>query len=192
MDRVLVLSVAAALLAGSALAGPEQMIKQRAKELRDQNNLRQGVPPPVQPAATPGAPTPTAPQPQSLTRLHADLAAITANSPVTPQTKQQLATDLIALAQGPAKPSPATAAKLAEDLSAALAEKSLPATSRSRLVQEFDAVLNPTKYPQAKMDGIFTDIQAIFLEKGLKRNKPVVITDDLKAMAGEVHKSAGR
>jgi hypothetical protein len=49
-------------------------------------------------------------------------------------------------------------------------------------------VLNPGKYPQAKLDGIFADIQAIFQENGLGRNKAVVIADDVKAISAEIQK----
>jgi carbamoyl-phosphate synthase small subunit len=142
-----------ALLTGSVLAGTETIIKQRAKELRDQNNVRQGVAAPTQPAAA--TPTATAPAVSAaVTRLHADLAALKAGTPATPQQKQKLIQDLIAVAES-AKPSQAAATKLADDVIAAFVEKPLSSASRSRFVQELDAILNPTKYPQAKPDGIF-------------------------------------
>jgi len=49
-------------------------------------------------------------------------------------------------------------------------------------------VLNPAKYPQAKMDGIFTDIQAIFQANGNSRKTSAMISDDVKALAAEVRK----
>ena len=85
------------------------------------------------------------------------------------------------MAQG-TKPSAAAAGKLAEDITEALASKQLSAGSRSRLVTELDAVLNPSKYPQAKMPAIFDDIQAIFQENGADRKKAVVIVEDVKAL----------
>jgi hypothetical protein len=89
--------------------------------------------------------------------------------------------------QGP-KPSRAALTKLTDDLTAAFAEKPLSPTSRARLVQELDAVFNPGKYPSAKLDGIFADIQAIFQENGLSRNKAVAIADDVKAISAEIQK----
>ena len=101
----------AALLAVNVFAQSDVIIKKRALELRNQNNVRQGVTPPsqpAQPATTPAKGTaPTAIQ-QSVAKLRADLIAIKANSPATADQKQQIAKDLIALAQGASKPSPAT------------------------------------------------------------------------------------
>ena len=76
--------------------------------------------------------------------------------------------------------------------SAAFAEKPLPGTSRARLTQELDAVLNPAKYPQAKLDGIFADVQAIFQENGLSRLKAVAIADDVKAISAEIQKGGAK
>jgi hypothetical protein len=169
--------------------GSEVIIKQRAKELSNQNNVRQGVPPPTQavnPASGTPVPAPPALAP-SLTKFQTDLAAINTGSTVTLAQKEQLANELLAGAQG-AKPSPEAAAKLASDLAAAFAEKPLSSTSRTRLVREIDAVLNPGKYPQAKLEGIFSDVQAIFQENGLSRTKATVIVDDLKAVSADVQK----
>jgi hypothetical protein len=192
MKTTLALVGAALLLAASGLAGPDVIIRERAKELRDQNNVRQGVAPPSQ-GATPVVHNPAATlvtTSPALARLQADLAAIKAGAQVTPAQKQRLTQDLLAVAQG-AKPG-ATAPKLAEDLSAAFAERPLSASSRARLVQEIDAVLNPAKYPQAKMEGIFADVQAVFQARednpmaSQARKQAQVISGDVKAMAAEV------
>jgi|ERR1051325_1755067 hypothetical protein len=181
----------ALLAAGNLVAGPDVIIKQRAKELSNQNNVRQGVAPPTQPTQPAASQTASAPpanpqQQQALTRLKADLAAIKANSQITSEQKQKIANDLIAATIGAAKPSTASAAILAEDLAAAFAEKPLSSASRDRLVLELDAVLNPSKYPQAKMDAIFTDIQAIFQENGAARKNSVKISEEVKVLAAEV------
>jgi hypothetical protein len=177
------------LVAASPIAGQDAIIKQRAKELSNQNNVRQEVPPPTQPGVpAPGANMPAPPKLSvSLTKFQTDLGGITAGSPATEVQKQQLANELIAAAQG-GKPSQAASAKFSDDLSAALAEKPLPTTSRARLVQELDAVLNPGKYPQAKLEGIFADIQAIFQANGLNRLKAVAIADDVKAISADIQK----
>jgi hypothetical protein len=186
------LAVFAAAVLSSALtfADPAVIIRERAKELRDQNNVRQGVAAPTtqprQPAAvanTPAAPT-LAP---ALLRFNTELNTIKADSSVTAEQQQKLAQDLLAGAQG-RRPSLAAASKLAADVSSAFAEKPLSATSRARFVQELDAVLNPSKYPMAKLDGILKDIQAIFQENGLARNKAVAIAEDVKAISSEIQK----
>jgi hypothetical protein len=194
MKRIFGIMVPALLVGGSVLAGPDVIIRERAKELRDQNNVRQGVASPGQ-AAAPAARTPTATPTVSpaLVKLQSDLAAVKVGSPVPAVQKQQIAQDLLAVALG-AKPSPITAAKLAEGMANACAERQLTAANRARLVQEIDAVLNPAKYPQAKMDGIYADVQAIFQERqdspmtSQSRKQAVEIVTGLKAMAGEIQR----
>jgi hypothetical protein len=192
MKSSFALAAAATLLTAAVLAGPgpgsDVIIKQHAKELVNQNNVRQGVAPPTQPAQPQPATTAT-PPPKSpgYTRLEADLAAIRADVPVTVAQKSKIAGDIIAMAEG-TKPSQAAAAKLAEDMTAAIAAKPLSAGKRSRLVQEIDAVANPSKYPQAKMQAIFDDIQAIFQVSETDRKHAMVIADDVKAIGAEVQK----
>jgi hypothetical protein len=186
MKAQFALCLAAILVPAAVFAQADQIIKQRAKELRDQNNVRQGVTPSTVPPAAHPAPAVAAPptaQQQALSRFQSALAAITAGSQVTVAQKQALSRDLLGAAQGVPRPLPATVDKLVAELTAAFSEKPLSATSRARFVQEVDAVLNPAKYPQAKMDAIYADIQAIFQENGLARNKAVEIADTLKAAA---------
>lgn len=177
-----------ALLAANLFAGDE-IIKQRAKELVNQNNVRQGIAAPVTPApppapAAPGTATPR--QSAALSKLKTDLAALKTGTAATAQQKQQLATDLIAVAGGAAKPTAATAAKWAEDVSAGFMDEALSPSSLARFATEIDAVLNPDKYPQAKLDAIFTDVQAIFQANGLIRRNAVKVSDDMKVLAGQV------
>jgi hypothetical protein len=171
--------------ANAPAAGTDYIIKQHAKEIRDQNNVRQGVAPPTQ-APQPGGTQAPAPAPSpGVGKLKTDLAAIKAGSTVTEEQKQQLTRDIMEVAQT-AKPASATARKLANDLADAFIEKPLSATSLSRFVQELDAVFNPGKFPQAKPEGIFADVQAIFQEGGEVRRKAVTISDGVKAVAGEI------
>jgi len=181
MKTILIHIAGTALLTGNLFAGPDVIIRERAKELRDQNNVRQGVPPPTQPnqpTAAPNAPAGPTLSP-ALVRFQTELSGLRAESQATPDQKQKLAQDLMMAAQGN-KPSLESVNKLVDDLAAAFSEKPLSATSRARFTQELDAVLNPAKYPQAKMDGIFTDIQAIFQENGLARSKAVALTEHIK------------
>jgi hypothetical protein len=179
---------AATLLATTALAQSDVIIKQHAKEIRDQNNVRQGVTPPSTPAqpANPSAGTasPT-PVQQSIAKVRADLTAIQPNVQVTAQQKQQLAKDLLATAQGENKPSSATIAALAEELSSALAQKPLSDKDRNRLLTDLAAVLNSANIQPTQMQAIFGDIQAIFQVNGIARKDAVKITDAVKAVAAE-------
>jgi hypothetical protein len=184
------LSLAIFLPASTFAAGSEAIIKQRAKELRDQNNVRQGVPPPA-PAPQPAKPN--AAQPTALTpmaKLQADLAAIKPNSQVTAEQKQQLNRDLLALALGPKKPSPGATSKLAGDMAAALAQKALSEGTRSRLLQDLNGVFNPANIPASQMQDIVSDVQAVFQASGVARKDAVTIADDVKAIAAELQKPA--
>jgi len=190
MKITFVLLALAGLLTTNALAaGSEAIIKQRAKELSNQNNVRQGVPSPSQPP--PSAPT-AAPAltltPQA--RLQAHIAAIKPNSQVTPQQKQQLAADLMALAQGPKKPSLGSANKLAQDMSAALVQQAPSEGARSRLVQDLNAALNPANISATHMQDIISDVQAVFQASGVARKDAVVIADDVKAIVAELQQPA--
>jgi len=177
------------LAAALAQADPAVIIRERAKELRDQNNVRQGVAAPtqpIQPAAAPAAPAGPTLSP-GLLRFNTHVAEIHADAMVSADQKQKLAQDIVTGAQGP-RPSLAAATKLAGDISAAFAEKPLPSATRARFVQELDAVLNPAKYPMAKLDGILRDVQAIFQENGLARIKAVAIAEDVRVLASEIQK----
>lgn len=183
----------AALLGGSVFADPI-IVKQRALELRNQNNVRQGVTPPsqpaqpAQPATRPATAAPATPVQQSIAKLRADLTAIKAGSPVTADQKQQIAKDLVAVAQGANKPTPPTAAKLADSLSAAFAEKPLADKDCTRLLSNLAAVLNPANIQSAQMQAIDADIQAIFQANGMARKDAVKMVDQVKAVAAETQR----
>jgi hypothetical protein len=187
MKTILALSGVALLLAANSGVGQDVQVKQRAKELRDQNNVRQGVTP-----ATPTSPPRAAPNgaaapnlSPSLVQFQQGLFSIEAGNPVDAAQRKQLSQELLAAAQA-AKPSLGSVNKLVGDLMAAIAEKPLPASSRGRFIVELDAILNPAKYPAAKPEGIFRDMQAIFQDNGLARNKAVAIAEGVKAISAEV------
>jgi hypothetical protein len=201
MNKCNAMGVVAIFATTLAWAGPDVIIRERAKQLRDQNNARQGVPPPSQPApAAPSTkPTPAAPSnitaapatPPGLARLQVNLAAIKTNSVVSADQRQRLAQDLSATAQG-TKLSPALANKLAADLAAAFAEKPLSATDRSRIAQNLNAVLNPGNIPSGQMDEIVADVQSVLQKRGVSATTAGAIAADLKAVLAESRKTAGR
>jgi hypothetical protein len=191
MKSALALLAAAALLASAAFAQSDVIIKKRAQEIRDQNNVRQGVAtpsqsrPPSQPAASSSPTAPTTLLQQNLAKVRSDLAAIQANATITPAQKQQMTKDLLACAQGSNKPSSATVAALAESLLAASAQKPLSDASRSRLVSDLAAVLNPANIQASQMQAVYADIQAIFQANGMARKDAVKIADQVKAVGAE-------
>jgi hypothetical protein len=197
MKTVFALIGAIALVAGSVFGQADVIIKKRALEIRNQNNVQQGVVAPSQPAqpGQPAAPAASsAPSPllqQNLAKVRADLAAFKPNSPVTPQQKLQLKNDLLASAQGVGKPSPATISVLADSLSAAFTQTAVPDKDRDRLVSRLAAVLNPGRIQPAQMQAIYDDIQAIFQANGMARKDAVKIVDQVKVIGAETQKPAG-
>jgi hypothetical protein len=179
-------------------------IKRRAKELSNQNNVRQGAPPPAQPAKQPVAPqgktatakpitaSPASLQQQNISKLTGHFAAIKPGVAVTPEQKQQLIKDMIGAARGPAKPSVAAVTKYVNDLAEALGEKSLGSADQNRLAQNVEAVLNGERLPSAQFDAIIEDVQAILQVGGTKRNLAITIANDLKAVGSELRKAPAK
>jgi hypothetical protein len=184
-----------ALFTGHLFAQADVIIKKRALEIRNQNNVQQGIAAPTppaqaaQPATAPVKNAATTPVQQSLAKVKTDLAAIKTGTPATAAQKQQIAKDLIAVAQGASKPSQATATSLANSLADAFAEKPLADNSTSRLMSNLAAVLNPARIPPAQMQAIYADIQAIFQANGMARKDAVKIVDEVKAVGVETQKS---
>jgi len=168
------------------------MIKRRAKETVNQNNVRQGVPAPAQipprPAtlATPTASN-TVTQAQSLAKIKGDLAAIKPNAVVSAEVRQQLTLDLARAVRG-TKPSLATVKKFADSLTAALAGAALSDDQQGRLAQNIEAVLNAKTFPAAQFDKILEDTQAILEVGTVKRATAVSVTADLKTVGVEVRR----
>jgi hypothetical protein len=193
MKPLSILAVVLLLMAANALgAGSENIIKQRAKDLRDQNNARQGVPPPAQPVApaystapaSSSRPASAQPANPALPKLQATLESVKRDSTITDQLKSQAAADLLAVAQG-RKPSEATTAKLAQELLSALAEKPLESKRLARVVQNLGVVLNAGKSTPAKVDDAVFTMEATFQAEGLARAKAAAIAKSAKSVAEE-------
>ena len=171
-------------------------IKQRAKELVNQNNVRQGVPPPAPAAPRPAAPatpgTPATPNPavlqaQNIAKIKTDLAALKPGSPVTAVQKQQFIKDL-AVSARTTKPSLPTVTKFVDTLTAALGENSLGEEEQVRLAQNLNSVFNSKPLPAAQFDAIIADVQAILQVGGVKRPAAASIAVNLKAVGAEVRR----
>jgi len=175
--------------------GSAVMIKNRAKETVNQNNVRQGVPPPSQPAprpaspnqVNPAAPTPAVSPSQSIAKIKTDLVGFKTGSPVTAEQKQQFIKDL-AIAARSTKPSLPTVTKFAGSLTAGLSEVSLTTEQQGRLAQNIEAVLNSKPLPATQFDAIIADVQAIMQVGSLKRTSAATIANDLKAVGAEVRR----
>ena len=178
-------------------------IKRRAKELSNQNNVRQGVPAPAPPSTRPaaGTPSPTAPASpatpvpvataqQGIAKIQVDLAGIKAGVPVTPEQKTQFIKDIAVTVRGATKPSLPTVTKFVNELTAALVEKALGANEQARLAQNIEAVLNSGSMPAIQFDAVIADVQAILQVGDVKRTAAVAIANDLRAVGQEVRRGA--
>jgi hypothetical protein len=191
------------LMATSVLgAGSENIIKQRAKDLRDQNNARQGVPPPTKPAAPAASaytPAPAASAKNSsapvgipgLPKLQSTLELVKRDSAITDQLRSQVTSDLLTVAQG-RKPSEATTGKLAQELLSALAEKPLESKRLARVVQNLGVVLNAGKSTPAKVDDAVFTMEATFQAEGVARAKASSIAKVAKTVADETMPGAAQ
>jgi len=159
--------------------------KQRAREVVNQSNVRQGVGAPGE-TAPPAAPA-TRPQPADpVAKLKANLTGITGGPAVSAEQKKQLATDIFACSRGSKKPALATVEKFAASLSTALAGKSLEASVVTRLAQDINLSLNSTNLSADRMTQVGDDVQAILQTGGLTRGAAVGVTGELKAIVAEL------
>jgi hypothetical protein len=173
-----------------------QMIKERAKQQRDANNQRQGLP--VAPAFTPLPTAPQAPagaraidpaQQQMIDKLQTDLTAIKAGAPVTPEQKQELQNDFLTLSKGATKPSKDAVTKLANDLSAALANKNVSAKDQALLAKAINVVMNNGNLSPAQAQAFVTTAQNSLKASGVTESEAQTVASDLKAIVTELQKS---
>jgi len=193
------LAAIATLIGLPAFGQSSYIIKQRAKDLRDQNNASQGAAPPAhspaatsptQPAAQSAPVQPLTPQQQAMGRLQSSLSAIKPGATVTPELKDQLTRSLIAVSPATPKPSGQAAMRLSEDLAAALSQKLLPTVSRNRLAQNLVALLNPASVKQPQVTDIVKDIQAILESNGVPASDAKKAAVAAQAVATELRKPA--
>lgn len=193
---LLALAVAVSAVTSAAQGAAGVIVKQRAKEVRDQSNVRQGVPSPAQPAtpAPPPAQRPgtVAPNPrvQSISRLQTDLAAMVGKT-ATAEVKQRFARNLLAAAPG-TKPTSPTVIRFVDNLAPMLTDVSLQSSERARLAQNLNAVFDAGNLTPARLNAIFSDVQAILQVGGVRRQDAVSVVGDLRAIAAEIQKAPTR
>lgn len=197
MKTILALAVVSGLMLQYTFGQGAQgaAITQRARDMRDQNNAQQGVPPKSQPGApssgraapvaqppAPKAPTPASPaqiQQQNINKLRNDIAAFLVDEKVSQEKIQKFATNLTATARGPRKPSADAIRKLATTIGTQLAGKTLGSAEQLRLAENLDAVVNGAKLSRLQTEAYVADVQKILQGAGVK-------TDDAAAVAVEV------
>jgi hypothetical protein len=173
-------------------AGVDAIIKQHARDLATQNNNRYSAPAPAPAVPAPPTAAPTVPTlAPSLVNFDSELASLSAGTPANAVQQKKLAQDLLEGAQG-AKPSGATATNLVQHLTEAFAQKPLSSANRSIFVRELDAVLNPGKYPQARLEGIFGSIERMFRLNGANDAQASQIVEQVKAMSSQIQQGGAK
>jgi hypothetical protein len=192
-------------LAGSAFAqldgntggAQAEMIKQKAKRMRDANNASQGVPPagvaapvaPPPPAAPTGPRTMDPAQQQLVDKVQSDLFAIKPDAPVSPEQKQNLGTDFLTLSKGVAKPSKESVDKLAADLAAALSGKNVTVKEHAQLARAINIVMNNGNVTLAQAQTFVTATQKILQAGGVGEADVTTVVADLKAIVTDLQKN---
>jgi len=192
MKTILTIALLGVLLTEQSFGQGAQAIR-RAKETVNQNNVRQGVPPPAQiaprpaPPAQPGATPPAVTQAASVDKLTTDIAGFKANAVATVEQKQQFTIDLAQSARG-RKPSLGTVKQFVESLSAALATATLTPEHQARLAQDIEGVFNAKSFSSLQFDKTIEDTQAILEVGTVKRTTAISVAADLKAVGAEVRR----
>lgn len=195
--KALLIALVVLGLSAVHLFGQAHIVKQRARELSEQNNARQGVTPaPVAPASQWA---PTAPQPMiaspavlrqhDIAQLTTHIASVKMGSSLTIEQMSQFRTDLAAAVRGSAKPSPDAVKRLGDNLVAALASVELPAAAQGRVAQNLQSILNCGGVPTKEVQAVITDTQATLQRAGVERKAAVAVANDLKTISGEIQKS---
>ena len=195
MKTILLFSLAIVLTALSAWAQGAQgvIVKQRAKEVVNQNNVRQGVPTPAQPTrpAAAAAATPN-PKQQNIALLQSDVAALQAKADVAAAVKQRFAKNLLAATLGSSKPTSATVTTLVDNLARVLPASPLEVAERARLAQNLNALFDSSSLPAARVEAILADVQATLQVSGVRRQDALSVVADLRSVVAEIQKAPTR
>ncbi len=148
---------------------------------------------PAQPAAAPRPTAPTAnPKQQNISRLQTDLAALNGRTDVATETRQRLARNLLAAAQGTTKPSSTTAASVVDHLVTVMAGANIESSARARLAQNLNAVFDCASIPADRVTAILSDVQAILQVGGVRRQDALTVVASLRQVVTEVQGAPAR
>jgi hypothetical protein len=176
----------------SVQAGSMEIIKQKAKNLNEQNNAQQGINAPATPAPSSAPATQPAPllPPDPTAKVRAAIANVLCSTTATPEMKQQFTRDLLATARGSHKPTAATVGRLTESLATALAGRTLGTSEQSRLAANLNLAMNSASLSSTRTDEIADDAQAIVHGTGASAGSASTVANRLKAVCAELQSAA--
>jgi hypothetical protein len=189
--KPLIAVTCALFMANSVLADPytaaiRQAKNVSAKETAANQQLMDNSPPAAPPQNNP-PPNPVLQATlQNIDSLRNDFAAIgneAANTPLAAQ-KRSLTNDLAIAAQG-VKPQTATIAKLADDLTTAIAGKEKLRAPQPKLAQFIHAIFNSSHLTTAQQTMIFDGVQKILTDGEASPDETANVVNDIKVIASE-------
>ncbi len=163
------------------------IIKQRAREVS--GNKQPPIPPPMAVPATAAPAGPAIPS-ASISRLGADLAVIKIRPEATAEQKQKLAQDLMACVVSGNRPSPDDVTKLASNLAAAVAGKTIPAQSQTLLARQLAAMMNGSSMTPPALNAAIAATSNTLTSIGATPEQLQAITKDLQTVTGVADKTA--
>jgi len=190
--KVFVLSVAAlGIVAVSAWGqGSAVILRERARNLANQNNganQNTAARPPATPATAPAAPAATPPSNPALTATLQNVADLQSNLSQL-ETNAAVKTQLIAnlnAAAADRKPSTNSISKLADDLAAALAGRKLPQDQQKKLAQYCHAIANGSHLSPMQQQTVFGEMQKILQTAQVPTADATKIITDMKTIVRE-------
>lgn len=186
-----VLALGLTLPTGLLAQAAAVIAKQRAKELRDQNNVRQGVPTPAaSPSAAPNAGgNPAAPGATSKP-LESALKRLVGQANPPSGAKEAVLQQLLAAARGPQKPGRAALQGFVDSLAACLSTATLEDTEVQRLATDLFALMNSATLSAERLQQVLADVQAILQVGGVRRAQAVSVTGQLRQIAQSLQQPA--
>jgi len=182
------LFVASNVLADPYSAAIQQAKNVSARETAANQQLLDNPPPAPPPQNNPNSPADPALQAtlQNIDNLRNDLAAIgnaAAGASLAAQ-KQSLTNNLAIAAQG-AKPRPESIAKLADDLTTAIAGKDRLRAPQPKLAQYVHAIFNSSHLTAPQQEMICKGVQKILTDGGASPEEATNVVNDIKTIASE-------
>jgi hypothetical protein len=187
MKHLIIALAALTTLTASAQIGVDAIVKQRARDVANQNNNRSMQPPtgatqprPAQPAP---AATPMTASQQAYANFQSRLFAVNTNTATN--LKPVLAKDMANVAQG-TKPSQPTLDKLSDHLTTALGEAKLTTSQKTRVAQNIGVLLNSANTAPGQKEAMIKDVQSILEKGGVSTENAAAVTADLKSVTDEI------
>jgi hypothetical protein len=175
--------------AANLQAGPETLVKEKAKNVRDQNNASQGVQPasPSTPPASPAVAKPSTPaKPTPVAKIKNDIAAWQREKAVSAESKKTFNQDVLAAVRGSKSPTSSSLDQFTGKLTAAVAGKTIGATELSRLAQNINLAVNSASLPDDRTEELATQVQADLEKSGVPAADASNVANSLRGLMAEL------